>query len=152
MGQPLRKALDAIVREKVEKVEEVSGTFSPAGLVLLATAALLPCGTLFSAEEEAGPASGALSAATAPVAPQPVLELRLTETPKPAYGRPLPARIQGRVALDDNDNGRADPTEKGVSNVSVSDGYTVARTGPDGTYCLTPSKFAVFVSITRPTV
>jgi len=119
--------------------------------MLLAPVASLPYGTLLSAEEQAGPARGVLSAAAAPVAPQPVLDLRLTETPKPAYGQPLPAKIQGRVVLDDKGDGQVDPTEKGVPNVSVSDGYTVARTGPDGTYCLTPSKFAVFVSITRPT-
>jgi len=76
--------------------------------------------------------------------------LRLKETPKPNYGVPVPAKVAGRVVLDTDGDGTADPGEKGVAGVAVSDGYSVVRTDAQGTYALKPSPNAVFVFITRP--
>lgn len=81
---------------------------------------------------------------------QPVLELRLTETPKPNYGAPTPALVRGRVVLDVDADGVAAPGETGMAGVSVSDGYQVVKTGPDGAYALPPSGSAVFINVTRP--
>ena len=85
-----------------------------------------------------------------PAPPAPVLERLLRDTPKPAYGIPLPATVRGRVVLDANGNAMADPDEIGAPNVSVSDGYSVARTDALGAYAITPSPSAVFIFITRP--
>ena len=100
--------------------------------------------------EQVLPPGTRLPPRTAPRKRQPVLKLRLTQTPKPNYGTPVPAMVRGRIVLDANGNRVADPQEEGVPRVSVSDGYTVAKTGPDGSYALSPSKSAVFINITRP--
>ena len=93
---------------------------------------------------------GAAFASARSAEPSSVLKLRLAGTPKPNYDAPLPKEVRGRVVLDANGNGEADAQEEGVPGVSVSDGYSVAKTAPDGTYTLTPSKWAVLVNITRP--
>ncbi len=85
-----------------------------------------------------------------PAPPPPVLELLLRETPKPAYGAPLPKTVRGRVVIDADGNTIADAGEAGVPDVSVTDGYSVVKTDETGAYAITPSPDAVFVFITRP--
>ncbi len=72
------------------------------------------------------------------------LPLLLRETPKPNYGVAVPAAISGRVTRDLLGN------TTGVEGVSVTDGYSVAKTDAKGDYTLTPKPSAVFVYITRP--
>ena len=73
-----------------------------------------------------------------------VLELRLKKTPTPNYGAPVPARISGNVML------HAGGKTSGAEGVSVTDGYSVAKTDTKGAYTLTPDASAVFIYITRP--
>ena len=73
-----------------------------------------------------------------------VLELRLKETPQPNYAVPVPAEISGRVLL------RQPGTSAGAEGVSVTDGYSVARTNVQGEYTLIPYAQAVFIFVTRP--
>ena len=80
----------------------------------------------------------------------PPLELRLVETPKPAYSAALPALVRGRIVLDANANGVAEANEEGAPGVSVTDGYAVTRTDGSGAYELAPGKDSVFVYITKP--
>ncbi|MBN2296748.1 MAG: calcineurin-like phosphoesterase C-terminal domain-containing protein [Pirellulales bacterium] len=69
-------------------------------------------------------------------------KLILKNTPKPDYDQPVPDVVNGRVVLREE--------ERGVSGVSVTDGYSVTKTDADGRYTLEPSPSAVFVYITRP--
>jgi len=85
-----------------------------------------------------------------PAPPAPILERLLRDTPKPAYGVPLPETVRGRVVLDANANAVADADEIGEANVSVSDGYSVVRTDALGDYAITPSPNAVFIFVIRP--
>ncbi|HJN08721.1 MAG TPA: metallophosphoesterase N-terminal domain-containing protein [Pirellulaceae bacterium] len=73
-----------------------------------------------------------------------VLNLLLKETPKPNYGVPVPKQINGHVML------RSDGAASGVKGISVTDGYSVVKTGAQGAYTLTPHASAVFIYITRP--
>ena len=73
-----------------------------------------------------------------------IFELLLGETPTPAYGDPVPARISGHVVL------HAKGTMSGAEGVSVTDGYSVVKTDPRGAYTITPDPSAVFIYITRP--
>ena len=81
---------------------------------------------------------------------EPALKLLLKDTPKPAYETPAPKTVSGRVVIDKNGNDRADPDEAGVAGVSVSDGYSVVKTGADGRYTIEPNVSAVFINVTRP--
>ena len=72
----------------------------------------------------------------------PALELLLEETPEPAYGVRVPARISGHVLLHERG------TTSGVKGVSVTDGYSVVKTDARGAYAFTPDPSAVFVSHT----
>ncbi len=62
------------------------------------------------------------------------------DTPKPKYGKSVPEPVSGRVTSD----------EKGVSGVSVSDGYKVVKTGSDGRFSLKPDPRSVFIYLTKP--
>ena len=109
----------------------------------------------FSFQPAQEPPPVAAKAAPAPkaaeeVAEATVLDLLLEKTPKPDYGATPPAMIRGHVVLDANGNSVQDADETGLPGVSISDGYSVVKTGPDGAYELTPSKYAVFVQIVRP--
>lgn len=73
-----------------------------------------------------------------------VLELVLTETPRPDYDSAVPSVISGRVLL--HDGGKT----LGAKGVSVTDGYSVVRTDATGNYELKPDPQAVFIYITRP--
>ena len=87
-----------------------------------------------------GPAKSSSDSRTRPA----VLKLLLRDTPRPNYGAPVPAKISGRVTLPAKGNAG------GVAGVSVTDGYSVARTDAQGAYTLTPSPDAVFIYITKP--
>jgi len=71
-------------------------------------------------------------------------------SPQPKYNVVIPETVSGVVYNDANRNGIRDPGEKGIANVSVSDGFSVVSTDKEGKYTLTPSKKAVFIQITRP--
>jgi hypothetical protein len=62
------------------------------------------------------------------------------DTPKPKYGEPVPEKVSGRVTSD----------KKGVSGVSVSDGYRVVKTDGDGRFLLKPDPRSVFIYLTKP--
>ncbi|MCK5804875.1 MAG: metallophosphoesterase, partial [Lentisphaeria bacterium] len=79
-----------------------------------------------------------------------ILALRLLASPKPNYGVPVPAIVHGRVVLPADANAVPGTEGRGVANVSVSDGYSVAKTDKRGYYTLRPSSEAVFLFITRP--
>jgi len=72
------------------------------------------------------------------------LELRLQETPQPAYGVVPPKQITGQVVV------RSQGNVAGAEGVSVTDGYSVVRTDAHGRYELKPNPAAVFVYLTRP--
>ena len=73
-----------------------------------------------------------------------ILELLLTKTPQPNYDAAIPAQISGHVLRKEKD------TTSGAEGVSVTDGYTVVKTDPQGVYTIVPSPDAVFLYITRP--
>jgi hypothetical protein len=73
------------------------------------------------------------------------LPLLLPDTPKPTYGTPPPAVVEGRVAL-----ANTGAAAQGAADVSVTDGYSVVKTDGDGAYSLVPNPDAVFVYVTRP--
>jgi hypothetical protein len=73
-----------------------------------------------------------------------VLKLLLPKTPQPNYDAAIPAQISGHVLRKEKD------TTSGVEGVSVTDGYTVVKTDPQGFYTIVPSADAVFLYITRP--
>jgi hypothetical protein len=73
-----------------------------------------------------------------------ILQLLLTKTPQPNYGAAIPAQISGHVLRKGKD------TTRGAEGVSVTDGYTVVKTDPQGVYTIVPSPDAVFLYITRP--
>jgi len=73
-----------------------------------------------------------------------ILDLILRETPQPNYDGPVPSKITGRVVT------QAGNDTSGVEGVSVTDGYSVAKTNALGHYTLNPDPHAVFVYITRP--
>lgn len=73
-----------------------------------------------------------------------ILKLKLTETPRPNYGSPVPSQVSGRVLLKSNGS------FTGVGCVSVTDGYSVVKTDARGDFSLRPDPSAVFVYITRP--
>lgn len=83
------------------------------------------------------------TAAGGPTVPAP-LTLRLKATPQPAYGVVPPSRVSGRVVV--NIKGSVE----GAEGVSVTDGYSVARTDARGDYELKLNPAAVFVYLTRP--
>lgn len=56
----------------------------------------------------------------------------------------------GHVFLDQNGNGKFDPSEKTLSKVSVSNGLHVVKTGKDGKYALPTNPDGRFVFITLP--
>ena len=69
------------------------------------------------------------------------LKLLPKETPQPAYGVVPPERISGRVVL------RSQEKIEGAEGVSVTDGYSVAKTDAQGNYELKPNPAAVFVAV-----
>lgn len=73
-----------------------------------------------------------------------ILKLKLTETPRPNYGSPVPTQVSGRVLLESNG------VFTGAGGVSVTDGYSVIKTDVQGTFSLRPDPNAVFLYITRP--
>lgn len=68
----------------------------------------------------------------------------------PDYTSIIPQEVRGMVYDDANANGKRDADEKGVPNVSVTDGYSVVSTQANGSYSLRPNPKAVFIYITRP--
>lgn len=70
--------------------------------------------------------------------------------PTPDYDADIPDRIRGTVYEDTNRNGRRDAGEPGVAGVSVTDGFTVVSTNDAGHFELTPSPYAVFIYLSRP--
>jgi len=46
---------------------------------------------------------------------------------------PVPNAISGKVVLDANGNGKADPGETGIAGIRVTDGISFATTDADGT-------------------
>ncbi|MBC8356135.1 MAG: calcineurin-like phosphoesterase C-terminal domain-containing protein [Planctomycetes bacterium] len=101
--------------------------------------------TTRGAEEQASRRQGSRAKQTANAEAQPeILELRLKESPKPNYGKPVPSQISGRVVLLPPGN------SPGAEGVSVTDGFSVVKTDASGAYALKPDPRAVFVYITRP--
>jgi hypothetical protein len=89
-------------------------------------------------------------ASSSAATPRRVLPLLLRETPKPNYDRTPTGGIRGTVFLDEDGNGMRGAGERGVPGVAVSDGYTVLRTGVDGTYEMESSRDSVFIQVTKP--
>ncbi|MES2696333.1 MAG: PQQ-binding-like beta-propeller repeat protein, partial [Verrucomicrobiota bacterium] len=67
----------------------------------------------------------------------------------PSASSAASAPITGKVFLDENRNGRADPTEPGVPAV-VSDGRRVVKTSEAGEYRIEVEEGAPFVFVTLP--
>ncbi len=65
-------------------------------------------------------------------------------------GTTLAAEVRGRVFLDANGNGQADPGEPGIANVLVTDGVTVVVTAEDGSYRLPIAEARAVICMTRP--
>jgi hypothetical protein len=65
-------------------------------------------------------------------------------------GATLATEVRGRVFLDANGNDRADPGERGIANVLVSDGVTVIATAEDGSYRLPIADARAVIRMTRP--
>ncbi len=60
------------------------------------------------------------------------------------------AEVRGRVFLDANKNGQADPGEQGIAGVLVSDGLTVVATADNGSYQFPLAESPAIVRMTRP--
>lgn len=60
------------------------------------------------------------------------------------------AQLHGTVYNDANRNGVRDAAEKGMANISVSDGKTVVKTAADGSFELPANPKARFVTVTTP--
>ena len=69
----------------------------------------------------------------------------------PAGASALEAQsFQGKVFNDRNANGIMDKGEKGLAGVAVSDGFTVAVSGKDGSYSLEANPRARFITVYTP--
>jgi len=68
----------------------------------------------------------------------------------PEAGISVAAEVRGRVFLDANENGQADPSEQGVAHVLVSDGVSVVATAEDGSYRLPLAEEQAVIRMTRP--
>lgn len=111
------------------------------GLIVLLAAQMPCCGW----EELTGGQEGSAGKSPASAEAQPeILDLLLKNTPQPDYGRPVPARVSGRVVLHQKDS------TTGARGVSVTDGFSVVKTDAQGAYTLSPDPRAVFVYVTRP--
>jgi len=76
---------------------------------------------------------------------------------EPPVGTPVPreVRVEGRVFLDRNGNGKLDEGEPGLHNVLITDGSSIHRTDNDGNFTLSflveLENHCRFVVVTRPT-
>ena len=60
------------------------------------------------------------------------------------------AQLRGTVYHDADRNGLRNASEKGMAGISVSDGKTVVKTSPDGSFELPANPQARFVTVTTP--